>query len=94
MYLKFYIAVEKCTLNRTVIFLFLLLSGVEVQQTTKFSCTSANCLSRDVTPLEVHGTSAFVEDMQDDGNRALVEIESVTCSSPLKASKVRFSSTI
>jgi hypothetical protein len=56
MYLKFYIVVEKCTLNRTVIFLFLLLSGVEVQQTTKFSRTSANCLSRDVTPLEVHGS--------------------------------------
>jgi hypothetical protein len=62
MYFKFYIVVEKCTLNRTVIFLFLLLSGVEVQQTTKFSHTSANCLSRDVTPLEVHGTLAFVED--------------------------------
>jgi hypothetical protein len=71
MYLKFYIAVEKCTLNRTVIFLFLLLSGVEVQQTTKFSRTSANCLSRDVTPLEVHGTSAFVEDATQHGKSCL-----------------------
>jgi hypothetical protein len=41
MYLKIYIVVDKCAFNRTMIFIFLLLSGVEVQRTTKFSRTSA-----------------------------------------------------
>jgi hypothetical protein len=35
MYLKIYMAVDKCTFHGTVIFILLLLSSVEVQWTTK-----------------------------------------------------------
>jgi hypothetical protein len=41
IYFKFYRVVDKCIFYRIVILVFLFLNSVEVQQTSKFACTSA-----------------------------------------------------